>query len=68
MGKLNRALLKKDYSWLPGDLPEGTIVYEYNGCTYGCISRGGIAVTMVKNETPFFEVPMSAVTQEEEKE
>jgi len=36
-------------------------VYKYSGCTYGCITDTGIAVTEVEGETPFFEVPKSAV-------
>lgn len=41
---------------------KGTILYEYTGCTYGVISKDGIAVTEKPGrgsylETPFFEVP-----------
>jgi hypothetical protein len=47
--------------WLEEPIPKGTIVFEFNGNTYGCISPNGIAVSMKPNENPFFEVPLSAI-------
>lgn len=35
----------------------GETVYLYRGCTYGCISIGGIAVTFFPDENPFFQIP-----------
>lgn len=38
----------------------GEVVYEFTGCTYGCIDRAsGIACSRVENVHPFFEVRRS---------
>ena len=47
------------------DLPKGSIVFEYGGCTYGCISSNGIAVTLKPDKTPFFEVPKTLLDEVE---
>jgi len=53
-------------------LKKGDIVWEFGGCTYGCISRGGIAVMLKLSPSgksygedcpPFFEVPQNAVEE-----
>jgi hypothetical protein len=59
--KLNRDLTSDELPWLSQDCVKGTTVYEYKGCTYGCIDKG-IAVSLVEGETPFFEVPLDALT------
>jgi len=59
---LNRDVTVKECPWLDSDLPKGTLVHEYDGCTYGCISYRGVAVTLIKDETPFFEIPNDALT------
>lgn len=61
-GMLNRNVTKKECYWLDEDLLKGTVVYEYGGCTYGCISSNGIAVTKKPDKAPFFEVPLDAIT------
>ena len=58
--KLLRRVTKTECHWLDEDLPAGIKVYEYRGCTYGCIGAG-IAVTLEPNKTPFFEIPRDAV-------
>jgi len=58
--KLVRAVTKDECPWLHDDLPAGLEVYEFTGCTYGCIGAG-IAVTRRPNENPFFEIPRDAV-------
>ena len=47
--------------WLDEDIPNGAILYEYWGATYGCIGPGGIAMSFLPDQTPFFEVPYEAV-------
>lgn len=55
-----RDLTKDECPWLDEDIVKGTIVYEYFGYTYGCISNKGIAVTNKLNKIPFFEIPRDA--------
>jgi hypothetical protein len=62
MSELTRDVTTKECFWLDADLPAGTEVHVYDGCTYGCIGAG-IAVTLEPNKTPFFEVPRDAVSQ-----
>lgn len=40
---------------------EGDTLYRYDDPTYGCITDTGMAVSMKRGETPFFEVPADAV-------
>lgn len=49
-------------------LKQGETVYLYHGCTYGCITSRGAAVTFVEDETPFFEVPEDALTPKSEEQ
>lgn len=58
-GKIDRLLTKKECPWLNLDssIKKNTIVYKYYGPTYGCITPSGIAVTLIENEGPFFEIP-----------
>lgn len=60
--KLTRTVTREECPWLDADLPEGTTVYNYTGCTYGCISWQGKAVSIEENG-PFLEVPRSALSQ-----
>jgi hypothetical protein len=53
----------KPISEYKNDYPIGSIFYEYTGCTYGCISRDGVAVTLIPDATPFFEVPKDSVKE-----
>jgi hypothetical protein len=59
--QLTRNVTKKECVWLDRTFKKGEIVYEYFGCTYGCISWKGRAFTKEENETPFFELPNDAV-------
>ncbi len=52
---------KKEHCWLEFPLKVGQILYEYGGCTYGCVSFMGVAVTKSPNKTPFFEVPANHI-------
>ena len=58
---LTREVTKKECDWLDRTFVTGETVYEYNGCTYGCISHSGNAFTLEKDETPFFELPKDSV-------
>jgi hypothetical protein len=59
--KITRELKKSEYRWLDQDIPKGTVVFSYEGCTYGCISDRGQAVTLKENTNPFYEVPKDAL-------
>lgn len=63
--RLTRTIDEREQPWMADGaikrVPKGVIVYPYGGCTYGCISDGGIAVSFEPGETPFFEVPRDAV-------
>jgi hypothetical protein len=61
MMQLNRNLSDKD-NYSGRALKRGEIVYLYDGCTYGCISAGGVAVTFQPSETPFFQVPEDSLS------
>jgi len=45
----------------------GTIVYKFDGCTYGCIGDG-MAVTLKAGEYPFFELPLDSIVKVEQPE
>ena len=61
--KINRKVTQDECSWLDEDFEIGQIVFEYFGCTYGCISSSGLPVTFAPDETPFFEIPADALTE-----
>lgn len=58
---LNRDVTVEECPWLDADLIAGTVVWSYDGYTYGCVRPSGIAVTAKAAETPFFEVPEDAI-------
>lgn len=58
---LKRAVTQKEAPWLDADLPAGTLLWTYEGPTYGVVSAGGVAVSARAAETPFFEVPEDAL-------
>jgi len=60
--KTTRTITKQECHWLDADIPVGTTVHEFTGCTYGCIGDG-IAVSLEEGKTPFFEIPADAVDQ-----
>jgi len=59
--KTVREITTQECPWLDDDIPEGTEVFLYHGCTYGCISSNGIAVSLVEGQVPFFQVPTDSV-------
>ncbi len=55
---------EEDGEWIPRTFWPGEFVYEYRGHTYGCINwNKGIAVSLVEDETPFFEFPFDALAR-----
>lgn len=59
---LDRAVSQQECPWLDSEIPSGSIVYRYDGYTYGCIGPDGIAVTHSPGVEPFFEVPRAALS------
>jgi hypothetical protein len=59
--KTTREITKTECHWLSADIPAGVEVFEYHGCTYGCVA--GTAYTFEKNVLPFFELPRDAVAR-----
>jgi hypothetical protein len=49
--------------WLTEDIPKGTVLYEFTGVTYGCISPDGIACSVYEGENPFMEIPIDALEE-----
>lgn len=58
---LTRDVTTEECHWLDEDMQAGTVVYEYDGPTFGVISPNGVACTMVFNFTPFFELPSDSI-------
>lgn len=61
MMKVNRDVTPEECFWLDETVKEGTSVFLYDGYTYGCITDQGTAITLVKGQTPFFELPNDAL-------
>lgn len=59
--RVSRDVTRAECSWLDADVQAGKVVFEYQGCTYGCISPAGRAVSLVPDTTPFFELPIDAL-------
>jgi hypothetical protein len=65
--RVTRTIDEREQPWMADEdapvksVPQGAIVYAYGGCTYGCISEAGIAVSFEPEQTPFFQVPRDAV-------
>lgn len=53
--------LSEQENYGPSPLKTGDLVYEYLGCTYGCIGEGGEAVSRNPGKDPFEEVPEDAI-------
>ena len=61
IGVLTELLSKAQYPYLDNDLPEGTLVFEFIGETFGCISPAGLACSTEPNSYPFTEIPLGSV-------
>ena len=57
----NRIVTREECPWLDADVPEGTKVERFTGCTYGCVGAG-IAVTFEPGG-PFSELPRTALSE-----
>lgn len=55
--KTTRDITTKECSWLNDTILKDTTVFSYQGCTYGCLSSNGVAVSFDDGEEPFFELP-----------
>jgi hypothetical protein len=58
---VTRDITLEECSWLPEPIKKGTIVYEYDGYTYGLVGDNGTAVCFTKHPAPFYEVPLDAL-------
>ncbi len=65
--RVTRVLTRKEASNIEGIIRKGDVVYRYTGCTYGCISPMGTAVSIEENKNPFFEMPNDSIRVEENK-
>lgn len=61
---VNRDLSEKE-NYSGRAIKKGETVYEYRGCTYGCIGPYGVAVTFEPDKEPFFEVPDDSLANAE---
>lgn len=59
--KTMRDVTPDECPWLPETVPAGTEVFEWKDYTYGVASHGGVAVSRVEGEYPFFELPWNAL-------
>lgn len=59
--KVKTAQTASDNKSLPRDIEKGEILFGYSGCTYGCISSGGVACVLRDGKEPFFEIPRDAL-------
>jgi hypothetical protein len=55
-----RRITTSECPWLDADLEAGTPVTRFVGCTYGCISENGTAVTF-DDYGPFYKLPDDAL-------
>jgi hypothetical protein len=58
-----RTVSAADYPWLDGDIPAGTIVFEYHGPTYGLKEHEGLIFVSLEAGTPFFQLPRSNLVE-----
>lgn len=58
-----RVITQQECPWLDNDVPAGTVLWSYDGATYGVVSDNGKAVSAKLAETPFFEVPVDAIKE-----
>ena len=58
--RVTRDVTMKECDWLDFDFKKGQIVYGF-GASMGCISTNGWAVTVDRDEHPFYELPLDAL-------
>ena len=60
--RLNRDVTKEECHWLDRDFKKDEEVYEFYGCTYGCIGNTGTACSLKEGyKEEFFELPENAL-------
>ena len=59
---VSRDVTPEECPWLEKTIRKGEVVYEFMGCTYGCIGSGE-AVSSKAGENPFFELPRAALQE-----
>lgn len=63
----NRDITPAEFPWLTVTVPKGTVVDEYLGHTYGCVSNTGLACSWPEvseqDVSEFCELPIEALTQ-----
>ena len=52
-----------DYPWLNGDVPAGTIVFEYLGPTYGLGQYEDLIFVSLEAGAPCFQLPRSSLEE-----
>lgn len=60
---VTRDVEPSECNWLKETVKKNTILYKYQGPTYGCISWSGVAVTAEQDKTPFFEMPYDVLRE-----
>lgn len=58
-----RQLTKEERAGADDKVQPGNIVYLFKGCTYGCISHNGMAVSHKPDDGPFFEMPCDTLEE-----
>lgn len=60
--EVTRTVTGVECPWLSKPFTKGETVYEYRGCTYGCINwQDGLAVSREPGQTPFHQIPRDAI-------
>jgi hypothetical protein len=63
----NRDVTLTDAPWLSVPVPKGTVVTEYTGHTFGCVSNSGVACQWdgleKQHVESFCELPVNALTE-----
>lgn len=61
--KVTRDVTPQECIWLDKAVEKDTVVAEFRGCTYGCCSGQGKAVTndLERGDGPFYELPNDAL-------
>ena len=60
--KASREITQAECPWLDAEIKQGTTLYPYRKCTYGCVGDGMAISLTGEDREPFFEVPRDAIT------